>query len=312
MLIQPRQLYQHITRYRIFDASWYMPASGIDAFDKYVRCRLPQSIHVDIDRQFAADPDTLPEAKRTLPHMLPDPRKFESECTRLGLTPDDQIVFYDQIGLFSSARAWYIFHKVYGHENVFILDGGLPQWLEEGLPTEGKDDPVFQPPQQQQLYSIRADHRVRVVRDLEQIKKYVDEQPEDELVVDARSKERFDGVAEEPRKDVVSGHMPGSINVPFDRLLLLDHNRRFKTKEQIEEVFEEAGLPRSKLHDPNMHITTSCGSGVTAAVLAFALDKIVGFNGKLSLYDGSWSEYGHKDSATKIISSRATTTGTGK
>lgn len=303
MLIQTRQLYKQLGQFRILDASWYMPAQGVRARDLFVERRLPGAMHIDIDTQFAADPHTLPAHQRTLPHMLPGPDKFSAECGRLGLSRDDRIVLYDQTGLFSSARAWFIFHKLYGHEHVYVLDGGLPQWVQDALPTSTAADALFEPDEHtmHRYGPVARDAREHVVAHLDDVKRFAAGQRGDKhFLIDARARDRFDGLVQEPREGVASGHVPGSINVPFDSLLQMHNNRRFKPRHEIEQAFVDAGLPRDALHDPDTHITTTCGSGVTASVLAYALDQIVGFKGRLSLYDGSWAEYGHKDSGTQI------------
>ncbi|WP_196139124.1 3-mercaptopyruvate sulfurtransferase [Aliikangiella sp. G2MR2-5] len=210
-----------------------------------------------------------------LPHMLPSEKEFEESVKKLGINQDSTVIIYDAMGVFSSPRGWWMF-KVFGHDNVAILDGGLPKWAAAGLPvdeefsttkTNGDFKATFQP------------ERVKSAEQVLEASKDLQIQ-----IVDARSVGRFNGTETEPRKGLRGGHIPGSKCLPFTNLL--EHGL-FKSKKEMGEAFQQV---ISKEHG---EIIFSCGSGVTASVLAIAAEE-VGYK-NLSVYDGSWSEWGARD-----------------
>lgn len=249
----------------IVDASWYLPTMQRDAKAEYAARHIPGAVRFDIDA--IADTDS------PYPHMLPRPEVFSSHMRKLGIGDGQRIVVYDGAGLFSAPRVWWTF-KVYGVRDVKILDGGLPKWLAEGRPTDDRD--VRRPPRH---FSARMDHSL--IRGIEDVRKALAEAVQ---VVDARPADRFRGEAPEPRPGVKSGHMPGATNVPFAALVA---DGKLKSPEQLSKVFGDAGL------DPSKPIITSCGSGVSAAILWLAFETLG--STKLGLYDGSWAEWGARE-----------------
>ena len=235
-----------------------------DAHADYRNAHIPGAVFFDIE--------AISDHSTELPHMLPGPAQFSEAVGALGIGDGDTVVVYDSIGLYSAPRVWWTF-RIFGAENAFILDGGLPKWKAEGRPLESGDGK--RPPRK-----FNADMNVAAVAMLADVRMaLVDESTQ---IVDARSAERFAGKAPEPRPGLRSGHMPGAFNVPFQRVL---DNGRLASRERIEEAFTAAGV------DLDKPIITSCGSGLTAAILLLALDSI----GKMpQLYDGSWSEWGSR------------------
>jgi thiosulfate/3-mercaptopyruvate sulfurtransferase len=233
-----------------------------DAHADFCNAHIPGAVFFDIE--------AVSDHSTELPHMLPGPAQFSASVGALGIGDGDTVVVYDSIGLYSAPRVWWTF-RIFGAKNVFILDGGLPKWKAEGRPLQSGDGK--RPPRK-----FNAEMNVAAVATLADVRMAVTD--ESAQVVDARSAERFAGKAPEPRPGLRSGHMPGAFNVPFQRVL---DNGRLASRERIEEAFTSAGV------DLDKPIITSCGSGMTAAILLLALDSI----GKLPrLYDGSWSEWG--------------------
>jgi thiosulfate/3-mercaptopyruvate sulfurtransferase len=247
----------------VLDGSWYLPAAKRDGRAEYLAGHIPGAAFFDIDA--IADHNT------NLPHMLPSAAQFAQDVGRLGVGNGDTVVVYDGGGLFSGPRVWWMF-RAFGHEKVFLLDGGLPQWKVEGLPLqagEAKRAPrKFEAALKPQMVAALADVRSALASNTAQ-------------VVDTRSAERFRGEAPEPRAGLRSGHMPGARNVPIS---LLTEGGRLVPPARLAEIFTAGGV------DLKQPVITSCGSGVTAATLWLALDAI-GVPPQ-SLYDGSWSEWG--------------------
>jgi thiosulfate/3-mercaptopyruvate sulfurtransferase len=266
-LVSTEWLAQHLEApdLRVVDASWYLPAQGKNGRAEYEAGHIPGAVFFDIDE--------IADTESDLPHMLPSPEKFAARVRKLGLGDGSRIVVYDQLGLMSAARVWWMF-RVFGHKDIALLDGGLPKWIAEGRPTEDR-----LPPPRERHFTARYNNLM--VRDLAQMKRNLDSKREQ--VVDARSAGRFDGSEKEPRQGLRSGHIPGSRNIPFTELL----DPKTKTllpAPTIADRFRKAGVDLSK------PVVTSCGSGVTAAVLAFGL-HLIG-HPDVALYDGSWSEWG--------------------
>ena len=273
-LVSTAWLAQHLDApdVRIVDASWFMPGSPRDAKAEFAERHIPGAVFFDIDE--IADTDS------PLPHMLPSPVKFSARVRKLGLGDGSRIVVYDSSGILGAARVWWTF-RVMGHEDVAVLDGGLPAWLAEDRPTDDHDP---QPGERHFSPRVASD----LVRDLNQIKRTLDSGREQ--VVDARPAPRFKGEVPEPRAGLRSGHMPGALNVPVGSVIAPDG--RMKSAEEIRAVFEDAGVDLKK------PIVTTCGSGITASVLALALARTG--KDRVGVYDGSWSEWGGRDDTAVV------------
>lgn len=249
---------------RLLDASWYLPDAGRDAKAEY------NDAHISGARFF--DIDEISDARSDLPHMVPPVEKFMSRMRAMGVGDGHQVVVYDGAGMLSAPRVWWLF-KLMGQENVAVLDGGLPKWVAEGHATE--DMPPI--PRDRHMTVRYQNALVRDVTQVSQASKLGEPQ-----VVDARAPARFRGDAPEPREGLRAGHIPGSRNVHYETLLNAD--KTMKTPEETRSIFEAAGVDLAK------PIITSCGSGVTAAILALSLQRMGHRN--WSVYDGSWTEWG--------------------
>ena len=249
---------------RILDAT--LPPVGITpkvvTHSRYLDQHLPGAVFFDIEE--------LSDHSTSLPHMLPSPAEFSRAMEALGIGDAMDVIVYEQEGVFSAPRAWWMLRTL-GARNVYLLDGGLRAWVDAGLPTEsGK---VTHPPA-----SFHGSLRRESVTDFAGIEELIGEHGQ---ILDARSIGRFSGSLPEPRAGLSSGHMPGATSVPFTELA---ESGRMKTGNQLRQIFSYKGV---KLNEP---ITTTCGSGITAAVIALGLELAGATD--VSLYDGSWAEYG--------------------
>lgn len=249
---------------RILDASWYLPDAKRDPKAEYNEAHIPGARFFDIDE--------ISDGRSDLPHMAPPAEKFMSRMRAMGVGDGHQVVVYDGAGILSAPRVWWLF-KLMGQENVAVLDGGLPKWVAEGRPTE--DMPPI--PRDRHMTVRFQNHLVRDVTQVAQASKLKDPQ-----IVDARSAARFKGDAPEPREGLRPGHIPASRNLPYGDLLTADNT--LKPVDEMKAAFEAAGIDLSR------PVITTCGSGITAAILALALERM-GHHG-WSLYDGSWAEWG--------------------
>ncbi len=249
---------------RILDASWHMPATGRDGRAEYEAEHIPGARFFDIDE--------ISDHRSTLPHMAPPPEKFVSRMRAMGVGDGHQVVVYDSAGIFSAPRVWWTF-RLMGKMDVAVLDGGLPKWKAEGRPIEDLPPMV----RDRHITVSRMAHLVKDVSQVAAASKLGDWQ-----IVDARAAERFRGEVEEPRPGLRSGHIPGSLNLPFGNLKNPDGT--LKDRDGLRAALTSAGV------DLDRPVITSCGSGVTAAVISLALE-IAGHRNH-ALYDGSWSEWG--------------------
>lgn len=249
---------------QVVDATWYMPNEGRRGLDTYRLEHIPGAVFFDIDG--IADPAT------DLPHMLPSPAAFAEAAGALGLRREAAVVVYDAQGVFSAPRVWWTL-RVMGFPNVFVLDGGARKWRDEGHPfTDGDGAP--------KPVALAADFRPELVRDLTAVREALENGSAQ--VVDARSAARFRAEAPEPRAGLRGGHMPGACNVPFGDLVLPDGT--MKPAAELRVAFEQASV------DLATPIVTTCGSGVSASVLALALARLG--REDVAVYDGSWTEWG--------------------
>ncbi|MCL4188303.1 MAG: 3-mercaptopyruvate sulfurtransferase [Rhodobacteraceae bacterium] len=249
---------------RVLDASWHMPASGRDARAEYAAAHIPAARFFDIDE--------ISDSRSPLPHMAPPPEKFVSRLRAMGVGDGHHVVVYDAAGLFSAARVWWLF-RLMGKTDVAVLDGGLPKWLAEGRETEDMPPVV----RDRHITVQRQAHLVRDVTQVAAAAKLGDWQ-----IADARSPGRFTGEEAEPRPGLRGGHIPGSVNLHYRTLMNPDGT--MKDTGGLAAAFAAAGIDLAR------PVITTCGSGITAAILNLALERL-GHRAH-ALYDGSWAEWG--------------------
>lgn len=249
---------------RIFDASWYLPDMGRDAQAEYATAHIPGARFFDID--------ALSDARSDLPHMAPPSEKFISRMRAMGVGDGHQVVVYDGVGLFSAARVWWLF-RLMGKTDIAVLDGGFAKWQAEGRQVEDM------PPMLRDRH-ITVSRQNQLVRDVTQVA--AASKLRDHEILDARAPGRFRGEEPEPREGLRSGHIPGAKNIHYRTLL--NDDGTMKSPDALRAVFSAAKVDLAK------PAITTCGSGVTAAIINLALERI-GHN-RHSLYDGSWAEWG--------------------
>ncbi|MDZ4087305.1 MAG: 3-mercaptopyruvate sulfurtransferase [Tabrizicola sp.] len=252
---------------RVLDASWYLPAQNRDAKAEYAAGHIPGARFFDIDE--------ISDQRSSLPHMAPPPEKFISRMRAMGVGDGHQVVIYDGSGIFSAARVWWTF-RLMGKTDVAVLDGGFPKWQAEGREIEDMPPVV----RDRHMTVSRQNQLVKDVTQVAHSAKLGEAE-----ILDARSVARFRGEAPEPRAGLRSGHIPGSKNLPYSEVLNPDGT--MKSPSALLQVFQAAGIDLKK------PAITTCGSGVTAAVLSLALERMGHRNH--ALYDGSWAEWGMYD-----------------
>jgi thiosulfate/3-mercaptopyruvate sulfurtransferase len=248
---------------RVVDARWYLPTLQREGRAEFLSAHVPGAVYLDIDE--------VADGRTALPHMLPEASQFADAVGALGIGTGDRVIVYGARHLIAAARVWWMF-RIFGHEAVAVVDGGFPRWQAEGRPVE-----VGQPAPEPRRFAAR--YRPELGRDLDGMRAAV--ATRQEQVLDARSAGRFAGTAPEPRPGLRGGHMPGSHNLPYDRLFAPDGT--LLPVETLGAVFRDAGL------DLRRPVVTTCGSGVSAAVLALGL-HLLGQR-EVPVYDGSWTEW---------------------
>jgi thiosulfate/3-mercaptopyruvate sulfurtransferase len=274
-LVSTQWLAEHLSApdVRVADASWYLPQAGRNAKAEYEAAHIPRAVFFDID--------DLSDEKSPYPHMLAPAPKFASRMRQLGLGDGNLIVVYDGSGIYSAARAWWMLRAM-GHEEVVVLDGGLPKWRAEGNPVE---DMIAAP--YPRHFTPRPNNAL--LRTFDQMRSNLDSRTEQ--VIDARGAARFLAKEPEPRPGVRGGHIPASHNISYTEFT--NEDGTLKTPDALKRLFAERGI------DTNKPTVTTCGSGITAAIASLAL-AVLGAR-KTSLYDGSWAEWGaRKDALVEI------------
>jgi len=252
---------------RIVDGSWHMPQAKRDPAREFADAHLPGAVFFDVDG--------IADRSSALPHMLPSPEVFAKAVGALGIGTGDRVIVYDSRSVVSAARVWWTF-RVFGHDAVAVLDGGLPKWRKEGRPlASGAATPTPR--------TFTAQFRPELVRDVEQVKGNLGTRREQ--ILDARSRGRFAGTEPEPRAGLRGGHIPGSLNLPYDELHAADGTLR--PPAELREAFAGAQVDLAR------PVVTTCGSGITASVLALALHRIG--RPDAAVYDGSWTEWASRD-----------------
>ena len=252
---------------KVLDASWYLPSENRNPIKEFLKNHIKGAKYFDINK--------FSDQDHELPHMVPRKEQFCFELSKLNILDSHHVVFYDGLGIFSAARAWWLL-KLFGFNRVSVLDGGLPKWISENRKVTSDINSIV-------TNRITPTFTNQLVCDWKQVKLCV----RDKIgqIIDARPFDRFSGQATEPRPGLRSGHIPGSLNICYKELL--NDDRTLKNKELLSDIFAAKGV------DLTLPIITSCGSGVTAAILFLALEVIGAKN--LAIYDGSWSEWGSRD-----------------
>jgi len=256
---------------KIIDGTWHMPGSELNGFDVFKEKHIPNAIFIDLEK--------ISNPNSNLPHMMPDEKHFSEKISSLGINNNDNLVIYDIYGMFSAARIWFMF-KAFGHNNVSLLNGGFPAWIDS-------DGSVSNTINELKNTTYKAKLNKSLIANYNQVLENLSNQKYQ--VLDARSPDRFLGISEEPRPGMKSGHIPKSKNLYFNDLIN-QNTKKFIEKEKIENLIKKSDI------DTKKDIICSCGSGVTACILKFIIE-LVDKNKNIKIYDGSWSEWGSiKDS----------------
>lgn len=258
----------HNADVKVLDATWYLPSEQRDGFDDYLHGHIPGAVYFDID--------AVADQTSRLPHMLPSAEVFGAAAGTMGLSNEDRIVVYDAVGAFSAPRVWWMF-RAFGHDRVAVLNGGLKAWQAQGRLVEAGD----RQPHPARFGAAKRDYLVRSLAEMKANLKAAEAQ-----VVDARSPGRFAGTEPELRPGVRPGHIPGALNVHY-ATLIDGQSGKFGSEDDIQAAFTEAGV------DLDQPIVTSCGSGVTAGILALGLALLK--RKDAAVYDGSWTEWGGRE-----------------
>lgn len=261
---------------KVVDGSWYLPNSGRDHHADFAAERIPGAVFFD--------QDDIVDPASELPHTVPPAEVFAEKVGALGISDTDRIVVYDGPGFFAAPRVWWLF-RLFGAERVYLLDGGFDNWKAEGRPVE-TGAPAKPAPKR---FAAKAD--LSVIATLDEMKRIV--ASGEAQVADARPAARFAGTVPEPRPGMRAGHMPGARNVPVTSL---SENGKLRSPEALREIFDKSGV------DLDRPVVTTCGSGVTAAAIAFALQSLG--HADTRLYDGSWSEWSTRDD-TPVVTGEA-------
>lgn len=270
VLVSAAWLHDNLSSVRVFDASSHLPTVKRNAAAEFAEAHIPGAMRFDIE--------TIADQDHPMPHMVPSPDGFATAMRDLGLGNDDHVVFYDDSDIRTAARGWWMM-RLFGHERVSILDGGLAAWRGIGGALDSCDSAPVSPGD----FTSRPSVCVSVV-DFDSLSSQVSDGSAGQIL-DARAAARFAGEAPEPRRGLRAGHIPGSRNLPFSRLM--NEDGTWKDGDAIRKLFTDAGI------DPAAPVITSCGSGVTACVLAAGLVSLG--NDKVTVYDGSWTEWGSSD-----------------
>lgn len=262
-LVTPQWVYKNKDKSRliVLDASPKSNKSGLEV--KYPKLQIPGAIKFDIKNKFS-------DQTTSLPNMLPTPDDFEKACRDIGINNDSIIVVYDNLGIYTSPRVWWMF-KAMGHAAVAILNGGLTAWIEAGFPAVATDSKPIK------KGNFTANFKPEWVVDLTQVKDII--KSKNALLIDARSKGRFNGTSPDPRPELPSGHIPTSVNLPFTEVL---SHGAFKSKECLQELFSE-------LNTQEIPLVFTCGSGITACIILVAAHQVL--PNKKAVFDGSWTAW---------------------
>ena len=266
-LVDTDWLANNIDKVKIIDCSWHMPQTKRDGFIEYKKEHIPNAIFFDLDKNSKIDTD--------LPHMLTDIKSWEKIISNMGINKNDQIVVYDNSDVISACRCWYnLIYFGHNHKLVHVLNGGLKKWKKENRTTDNKDVIT-------EISEYPCTENMNLVKNKKQIDENINKK--EFIVIDARSRERFEGKIAEPRKGLRSGSINNSFCLPFSELINDDHT--FISKDKITKKFKSINF------DEDKNVVFSCGSGVTATVLALAY-SLINDKYKPTIYDGSWAEYG--------------------
>lgn len=281
-LIDPHSLASRLQNTTVLDASWYMPHVQRDPHADFQAKRIPGALYFDIDAPGLSDDSS------SYPHMVPKPEQFEAAVAQLAVTHDKPVVIYAQSGFLGAARAWWTF-RLHGKTDVFLLDGGLQEWEKQNLPldTSAPSSKPSLPTGKPFTARVNPNMLLTMQDMLSQI------QQRNGIIIDSRSKGRFDGTAPEPRPGLSSGHMPTAFSVPGSAVM---DSGKLKSLPELRKAFQMAGIDLEAIPQP---ISLTCGSGVSASILCLALHEL-GLHA--AIYDGSWSEYGaHKNNPVENL-----------